>query len=468
MTKETLAAYLRQHKLKLSGTDVPMPMASWTELESRFGVGSWLRTNLEKCGWDEPTSIQRGAMSVMLANRDLLAGAPTGSGKTLAFCLPIIHHLRAPAKDGFRAVIVSPTRELAQQIYEQLRRLSEGRKFRICVLTKASESHLKQDPAMRKKYDILITTPLRLVHALEQEELDLTNVRHLVLDEADRLLEEGFLEQTDSILAACTHPSLRKALFSATLPAGVEKMAKTFMVDECRVIVGHKDGATESIKQELQFVGSEDGKLHAMRSLIQSGGLKPPVLLFVQSIQRAKELFHELVYDGLHVDVIHSERPRAQREGVISAFKRGDVWLLICTELLARGIDFKGVQLVINYDFPQTFQSYVHRIGRTGRAGREGRAITFFTRDDAPYLKTVVHVMRQAGCDVPDWMLKLPNPKKNLKRQLRAKAPQRKDIRAAAGSSSIGRREANRRKEMVAASKRRKAKALEEAKETAK
>ena len=111
-------------------------------------------------------------------------------------------------------------------------------------------------------------------------------------------------------------------------------------------------------------------------------------MLFVQSIERATELFHELVYDGLHVDVIHSDRPKAQREGVIQAFKKGDIWVLICTELMARGIDFKGVRLVLNYDFPQTVQSYVHRIGRTGRAGRDGEAITFFTKDDAPYLKT--------------------------------------------------------------------------------
>jgi ATP-dependent RNA helicase DDX52/ROK1 len=171
------------------------------------------------------------------------------------------------------------------------------------------------------------------------------SVRHLVLDEADRLLEEGFLEQTDAVLAACSHPELRKALFSATLPAGVEEMARTFMVDAVRVIVGTKDAANESINQTLTYVGSEEGKLHALRALVHEGKLKPPALLFVQSIARARELFQELVYDGLHVDVIHGERPRAQRDAVVDAFKRGDVWVLICTELLARGIDFKGVRL---------------------------------------------------------------------------------------------------------------------------
>ena len=466
VTKASLSAFLKRHKIKLKGTDVPLPMASWGELETRFNVSPWLRTNLEKYGWGIPTAIQKGAMPVLLANRDLLAGAPTGSGKTLAFLLPLIHHLRAPSKkENFRAVIVSPTRELAQQIYDQLRRLSEGRHFRICVLTKTADATAvaHDDPNKKKKFDILITTPLRLVHAVEKEEVDLSNVRHLVLDEADRLLEEGFLEQTDSILAACSHPQLRKALFSATLPAGIEEMAKTFMVDECRVIVGTKDSATDTIQQELQFVGSEDGKLHALRSLIQQGGLKPPVLMFVQSIERAKDLFHELVYDGLHVDVIHSDRPKVQREGVISAFKRGDVWVLICTELMARGIDFKGVQLVINYDFPQSVQSYIHRIGRTGRAGRQGRAITYFTKEDAAHLKTVVNVMRQSGCDVPQWMLELKNPNKKERKKLKQKAPERKEIRTSA-ASSVGRRQANKRKDMIAASKRRKVQDATEAK----
>ncbi|WFD33935.1 RNA helicase [Malassezia cuniculi] len=456
LTRKDLPEFLARHQLNLRGTDVPLPLASWDDLEERWDVPRWLSANLGAASWREPTPIQRGAVPVMLDRRDLLAGAPTGSGKTLAFLLPVLQLLREHQKGGIRAVIVSPTRELAQQIYEQLQRLAAGQSFRTCLLARAK--HTGDGGLKKKNFDVLITTPLRLVHAIEHEELDLRSVEQLVLDEADSLLEQGFLQQTDTILAACSNPNLRKALFSATLPAGVEELARTFMVNECRVIVGLKDAATATVEQRLEFVGSEDGKLHALRSLIQ-GGIKPPVLLFVQSIDRARELFHELVYDGLHADVIHSERPKAQREGVINAFRRGDIWILICTELMARGIDFKGVNLVINYDFPQSVQSYIHRIGRTGRAGRSGTAVTFFTKEDAPYLKSIVNVMRQSGCDVPEWMLRLPSPSKMARRMLRRAPVERKGVRAAAGSSAIGRRMANRKRDMVLASKRRAEKA---------
>jgi len=295
------------------------------------------------------------------------------------------------------------------------------------VLTKATAATQAQDPKLREKFDILISTPLRLVHAIQQDHLKLNHVRHLILDEADKLLELGFLEQTDEIFAACSNPRLQKSMFSATIPAGVESLAKSVMKDPVRVVIGVKNAATETIKQALAYVGQEEGKLIAIRQLIQAG-LKPPVLVFVQSIERAKELFRELIYDGINVDVIHSERTKAQRDAVVSKFRAGQIWVLISTELMARGLDFKGVSLVINYDFPQTVQSYVHRVGRTGRAGKAGEAITYFTTDDAPYLKTIVNVMRESGCDVPEWMLSLKNTSKKFKKTLKQQPIQRKSI----------------------------------------
>lgn len=180
--------------------------------------------------------------------------------------------------------------------------------------------------------------------------------------------------------------------------------------DSIRVTVGTAGTGAKEIDQKLLYVGREEGKLMAIRQMI-GDGCRPPVLIFVQSKERADELFRELRYDGINVGVIHSNRSLSQREEVITQFRAGKVWFLIATDLLGRGLDFKGINTVINYDLPQTTVSYVHRIGRTGRAGRQGVAITFFTEDDVPRLRPIANVMKQSGCEVPEWMLGLQAPR---------------------------------------------------------
>ena len=186
----------------------------------------------------------------------------------------------------------------------------------------------------------------------------------MILDEADTLWSLNFAEQTSEILGACTHPSLRKGMFSATLPSGVEEMAKAVIgPGVIRTIIGHKDAATSTIAQSLMFVGTEDSKLLSLRSLISEGVFTPPVLIFTQSILRAKELSTELLFDGINADCIHAERTPEERDEVVEKFADGRVWALICTDVMARGVDFSSVKLVINYDFPQSAGSYIHRIG---------------------------------------------------------------------------------------------------------
>ncbi|GAA5877321.1 hypothetical protein JCM8547_003833 [Rhodosporidiobolus lusitaniae] len=297
--------------------------------------------------------------------------------------------------------------------------------------------------------DILITTPLRLVFALKSHSISLSSAAHLILDEADKLFELNFLEQTDEILAACSGAAeaegegkkgVRKGMFSATMPSSVEELAKGVMAGAgggmVRAIVGHKEAATTTITQSLTFVNTEDHKLLSLRHLIQSGQFTPPVLIFVQSITRAKELVNELTFDGINADAIHADRTAGERDEVVRRFAEGKVWCLICTDVMARGVDFKGVKLVVNYDFPQSAMSYIHRIGRTGRAGKEGRAVTFFTKADAGHLKTIVNVMRQSGCSVPEWMLALPAPSQDAKKALKMKPIGRKDISRTNGSSA--------------------------------
>jgi ATP-dependent RNA helicase DDX52/ROK1 len=351
-----------------------------------YSVKSYIIENLKKSRYTCPTPIQMQSIPVLIEGRDLLACAPTGSGKTISYVLPILHRLKIPSKRGCRALIIVPTRELAEQVYREIKKLADGRKFMIQRLTKLLSPSQEDHGVPLLRCDVLITTPLRLVHELQEDRIRLDRVESLVLDEADKLLELGFLEQIDGILAACTLGSLQKILFSATLPQKVEELAKTFMNNPVRITIGLKNAASDTIRQRLIFVGQEEAKLYTIRQLVMEG-LRPPILVFVQSIDRAKELFHELVYEGIRVDLIHSDRTQAQREMVIKNFRLGTIWVLIATDLMARGMDFKGINCVINYDFPQSITSYIHRIGRTGRAGRPGEAITLFTTEDAVNLR---------------------------------------------------------------------------------
>ncbi len=330
--------------------------------------------------------------------RDALA---QGSGKTLAFLLPLVLSLRAHAPGGVRACVLSPTRELAAQTRRVFSRLSPGRRLRATVLTKAAAAG-----ADFTALDVLIATPLRLGGLLKSGRIDLARVLFLILDEADKLFELGFVEQIDAVVGACTAAGCVRALFSATLPEAVETLARSVMPAPLRVTVGERGAAAASVAQRLLFCGTEPGKLLAMRQLL-ADGVRPPVMVFVQSKERARELLRELAYERVAVGAVHADMSQAKRDAAVDAFRRGDTWVLIATDLMARGMDFVGVNTVVNYDFPGTPTQYVHRVGRSGRAGRTGEAVTFFTEDDAPQLRAIANVMRASGCEVPAWMLAL-------------------------------------------------------------
>ena len=325
----------------------------------------------------------------------------------------------------------------------------------VALLSKSLSAKLKNKVVSDKKYDIIISTPLRLIEVVKQEALDLSRVKHLIFDEADKLFDSTFVEQADSILASCQDVQLRKSMFSATVPSSLEEMAKSIMLDPVRVIIGHKEAANVNIEQKLVYCGNEEGKLVAIRQMIQEGGFKPPVIIFLESITRAKALFHELLYDNLNVDVIHAERTQMQRNTIIDRFKSGELWCLICTDVLARGVDFKGVNLVINYDVPRSAQAYVHRIGRTGRGGRDGKAVTFYTKQDDVAIKPIINVMRQSGFEIAEWMEKFSKMTKREKESLKKgkSVPERKQISTV---PSVVKKKRARKEEMVTASKKRK------------
>ncbi|KAK4056375.1 RNA-dependent ATPase rok1 [Microbotryomycetes sp. JL221] len=485
VSAQDLSAVLKRHKIKLTGIDVPEPILSIDQVISQTNCNQVLSDNWTQAGFDQSTGVQMASWGIMLAKRDILVCAPTGSGKTLSFIVPLLamypprsHSTSTTKSLKPKTIIIEPTRELSMQVLRETEKLSKQGGWRVNVLSEQNDGSiaLKQQFKNKKKkkkvhkgkksqqndkieaeqdvndeeeitepneaplVDMLISTPLRLIFAIKNGAVDVSDVEHLILDEADKLFELNFVEQTDEILTSCKHPNLRKGMFSATMPSSVEELAKSVMsgagTGAIRAIVGHKDSATETIDQKLMFVGTEDHKLLSLRSIIQQDQFTPPVLIFVQSILRAKELTNELLFDGINVDCIHAERTVEERDKVVENFSKGNIWCLIATDVMGRGVDFKGVKLVINYDFPQSAGSYIHRIGRTGRAGKQGRAITFFTKADAAFLKTIVNVMRSSGCQVPEWMLQLKNPTKKEKKKLQLKPIARKDVSKTSGAGS--------------------------------
>lgn len=409
---ERAAVLRKRFDIHIAGQNAPAPLESFEELISRYGCDSYLVGNLSKLGFQEPTPIQRQAMPILLSGRECFACAPTGSGKTLAFLFPLLMKIKPGSKGGVKAVILCPTRELAAQTVRECKKLVKGRKYYIKLMTK----ELSKSGNFKDMHcDILVSTPLRLDHAVKKRDLDLSSVEYLVLDESDKLFELGFVEVVDSVVEACSNPSIIRSLFSATLPDSIETLARTIMHDAIRVIVGRKNSASSLIKQKLIFAGTERGKLLTLRQSFQES-LNPPVLIFVQSKERAKELYKELAFDDIRVDVIHADLSEQQRQDAVDNLRAGKTWVLIATEVIARGMDFKGVASVINYDFPESAAAYIHRIGRSGRAGRSGEAITFFTEEDKPFLRNIANVLVSSGCEVPSWIMALPKLKRKKHR----------------------------------------------------
>ncbi|CAH2048905.1 unnamed protein product, partial [Iphiclides podalirius] len=423
--------FRNEHGIKAVGRHVPNALTCFRDLTTRYNVNSALVDTITQCGYTEPTPVQRQALPCMLEDRQILACAPTGSGKTAAFLLPLFHVLGS-AQGGPRALVLCPTRELAQQIYREALRLSASTQLRCSIIRKIIQSKVKEREATVRKSDIVISTPNRLCYLLNQDNVNISldKVRWLVVDEADKMFEGSadqeadFRQQLDQVMTACGGANRRVAMFSATHTPAVAKWCRRNLRGLIAITVGHRNAATHLVKQELLYCGNENGKLVAFRQMVQEG-LKPPVLVFVQSKERARQLFKELIYDGINVDVIHSDRSQAQRDNVVRSFRVGRIWVLICTELMGRGMDFRGVNLVVNYDFPPSAISYVHRVGRAGRAGQPGRAVTFFTQEDVANLRSIASVLQQSGCAVPAYMLRLRRAR--AERRRRASAAPRRD-----------------------------------------
>ncbi len=420
--RDRINKLLHQHRIKLEGEDVPYPVSNFSKMKKRYNLPDAMIENMKKSGYERPTPVQMQSVPILMKNRSLLSIAPTGSGKTLAYLIPLYCQLQEHQKGGCRAVIFVPTVELGEQILKEFLFFNLNIKnflkvkfiHKITASAKAFQEQLNHT-------DVIITTPMKFIKLFEDLPDEITKIKHAMFDEADKYFELGFLDQVNTILEFLkVNTSIVYGWFSATINAAVDDILKNFLADPVKVIIGGRNNVLASIEQKLLYTGSEFGKLVEIRKMINQGGLEPPVLIFVQSKERATELYDELKTERIKPEVIHADKSLAEREDIVLRFRLGEIWVLITTDLMARGIDFKGVNLVINYDFPTSVISYVHRVGRTGRANRGGKAITFFTDFDKPLLKTLGNTLKASGLDVPDWILKLKKAGKDYRKKVEA------------------------------------------------
>ena len=359
-----------------------------------LGLAPALNAALSRAGFTKPTPIQNQAIPLALEGHDILGLAQTGTGKTLAFGLPLIEHLLAapsrPAPKTAKALILAPTRELVNQIAESLRVLTGKTKLHVATVV-GGQSIGAQIKTLSRGTDILVATPGRLIDLMDRRAVDLRTVKHLVLDEADQMLDLGFIHALRKIAPRLGTPR-QTMLFSATMPKQMEELSRSYLTDPKRVQVAPPGKIADKITQSVHFLEKSE-KPAKLRGIL-SGDLDATTLVFARTKHGAEKLSKSLIADGYNAASIHGNKTQGQRDRAIKAFRDGRVTVLVATDVASRGIDIKGVTYVINYDLPEVPDSYVHRIGRTARAGREGEAIAFCSPEEAGLLRQIQRLMK--------------------------------------------------------------------------
>jgi len=378
---------------------------SFTEL----GITEPLRRALEAEGYTQPTPIQLRAIPVLLAGRDLLGLAQTGTGKTAAFALPLLQQL-STGHEGRRArsmrgLILAPTRELAIQIYDSFRTYGRHLHLRSAVVV-GGVSQGAQVKALAGGVDILVATPGRLLDLVSQGHVRLDAVTHLVLDEADRMLDMGFIRDIRKIVAAV--PKKRHSmLFSATMPTDVEQLAQSILHQPERIDVSPPKRTADNIDQRVYYVAA--GEKRALLAALLKDATLERVLVFTRTKHTANRVAEHLDKSGFSADAIHGNKSQGARQRALERFRSGDARVLVATDIAARGIDIDNVTHVINFELPNEPENYVHRIGRTARAGAAGIAIAFCDQAENAFLRdierltksTLTVVQGQPGADLP-------------------------------------------------------------------
>ena len=372
-----------------------------------LGLSPALSDALKRLNLSEPTPIQNKAIPLALEGHDIMGLAQTGTGKTLAFGLPLAHKLLSehgkPAPKTAKALILAPTRELVNQIADSLRGLVD--KTHLGVVTVVGGQSINvQIKRLGRGTDILVATPGRLMDLMERRAVDLSQTRSLVLDEADQMLDMGFIHALRKIAPQLGTPR-QTMLFSATMPKQMEELSRAYLTNPRRVQVSPPGKAADKVTQSVHFL-SKDDKPRKLREILAQDP-EALTLVFLRTKHGAERLMKGLVADGFNAASIHGNKSQGQRDRAIKGFRDGKVNILVATDVAARGIDIPGVAYVINFDLPNVADNYVHRIGRTARAGLEGEAISFCMADEVAYLRDIQKVMKMeipvASGRVPDF-----------------------------------------------------------------
>lgn len=350
-----------------------------------LGISKATVATLKEYGIGVPTPIQTRAIPIAMEKKDVIAQAQTGTGKTLAFVLPILEKLDRDASH-IQALIVTPTRELALQITEEIEKLISDIEDLDVLAVYGGQDVEKQLKKLKKQAQIIVGTPGRLLDHIRRETIDLSKVSFLVLDEADQMLHIGFLDEVEAIIKQ-TPESRQTMLFSATIPAEIRKLSKKHMHEPVYIQVEKTQGPATNVNQ-IAIHTTDRAKQGTLIELIE---MHRPFLavIFCRTKRRVSKLCGILKAHSFLVDELHGDLSQAKREQVMKRFRNAEVQLLVATDVAARGLDIEGVTHVFNYDIPLDSESYVHRIGRTGRAGMKGLAITFYSSDDRPTLDLI-------------------------------------------------------------------------------
>ena len=391
-----------------------------------LGLSKTILTSLHDLGYETPTPIQRDAIPLVLRGSDVMGLAQTGTGKTAAFGLPIVHHLLAmrgrPAPKTCKALVLAPTRELVNQIAESLRTFVRRTPVRVATVV-GGASIGGQIQTLARGTDILVATPGRLIDLLDRRAVFLDQAKLLVLDEADQMLDMGFIPALKRIAPLVGKPR-QTLLFSATMPKQIADLSASFQTDPIRVEAAAPGTAADKVRQTVHFVQGPE-KVSLLKGMLSENPADVS-LVFARTKHGAENLMKRLAGFGLAVDSIHGNKSQGQRDRAIKAFKTGKIRVLVATDVAARGIDIPSVSHVYNYDLPDAIENYIHRIGRTARAGREGEAVAFCAPKDAQQLRRIEKLLgfsiETAGGTRPDGK---PAHKQNQRRSsAKRKRPQ--------------------------------------------